>query len=191
MASKTEIANHALLKLGETRVSNIETDIEKKSKTIRELWNEVRDALLEAYPWNFAIKRVSIAADGTAPVYGWDNAFSVPVDFLKLLYIKDTDEYVIENGKILTDTDAPLYITYVARITDTSRYNPLFNEALACRLAFDACESITQSNTKKEFLYKEYMQAINTAFQSDAIQDPPQDVQESPWVTARFTGVTS
>lgn len=188
MASKTDISNRALSKLGEQRVSNVDTDDIKAAKVIRHMWDIIRDAMLTAYPWNFAIERTQLAKDGTSPAWGYDNRFQVPSDFLALLEIKNTPDYRIEGGYILTDEGSPLYIRYIKRVTDTGSFDPLFVEALATRLAFEACEELTQSNTKKQILASELNQNIKEAYASDAIQDPPQYLQIDSWITAREEG---
>jgi hypothetical protein len=51
---------------------------------------------------------------------------------------------------MLTDLAPPLYIRYAKRVTDPNAMDPLFREAFACRLAAEACESLTQSATKRQ-----------------------------------------
>ena len=185
MASKSEIANRMLSKLGETRVSNIDTDNTKKAKTIRFMWNSLRDSFLQAYPWNFAIKRAQLAKDATAPSWGYSNRYSLPSDFLALLEIKGNPDYRREGGYILTDAGAPIYIRYIARITNTGEWPAIFNEAFATRGAYEACEEITQSNTKKQILAQELKEVIAEAYATDAIEDPPVELQDDTWLTAR------
>ena len=188
MASKTEIANRALSKLGEGRVSNIDTDTNKPAKVMAAMWDIVRDAMLAAYPWNFAIARDQIAKDSNTPSWGYANKFSLPSDFLALLEVKSNPDYRIEGQYIVTDAGSPLYIRYIRRVTDTGEFDPLFDEALATRLAFESCEEITQSNSKKANLADELVRNIKTAYASDSIQDPPLSPQEDSWVTAREAG---
>ena len=185
MTSKTQIANRALSKLGEPRISNIDTVDTKAANTIRYMYDEVRDALLTAYPWNFAMTRVQIAKDATAPAWGYNNRYQVPSDFLALYKIKNNQHYRIEKGYILTDEGAPLKILYIARIINSGEFDPLFVEAFASRLAYEACEEITQSNTKKQILAAETEQRIKEAYASDSIQDPPQRLQDDTWLIAR------
>lgn len=185
MASKTQIANRALSKLGHPRVSNVDTTDTLSARTISEMWDSVRDAVLQAYPWNFAIKRASVPAESTAPVYGWDKQFLLPVDFLQLLDIQDSPDYRVEGGKILTNALSPLKFRYIARIEDTAQFTPLFNEAFSARLAYEGAEKITQSNTKKDFLFNEYRLLLAQAQQSDAIEDPVIDPEDDDWVRAR------
>ena len=54
-------------------------------------YEAARDALLRAHPWNFAIKRVALAQDGTktteleALEYEFDYGYALPADCLKVL----------------------------------------------------------------------------------------------------------
>lgn len=192
MASKTEIGNRTLSKLGQPRVSNIDTTNTKGARTISDMWDIVRDAMLRSYPWNFAIKRTDLAPDTDAPSFGWDNAYSVPVDCLSLIEVLDgaddtmpSDQYRFEGGKILSNTADIIYIRYIAQITTTGSWDALFTEAFASRLAYEGCEQITQSNTKKAALWAEYKEFILQAFAAGAIENPPTELIESAWLMAR------
>ncbi len=156
MAGKTEIANRVLIKLGQPRVSNVETDPTPAALTINGIWDTVRDSLLQSYPWNFAIKRVGLASDAATPAYGWAVQFSPPVDFLQLLDVKDDIEYVFENGKILVDDSSELFIRYVAKIEATTSWPPLFIEMFVATLALEACDRVTQDKTLKSLLAAEH-----------------------------------
>ena len=185
MASKTEIANRALAKLGQPRVANIETDNSKAPKALNEMYDQVRDALLAEYPWNFALTRAQLAKDATSPAWDWANAYTVPSDFLSLVEVKNNPAYSLERGKILTNQGAPIYILYVARIDDAGEFDALFVEAFASRLALEGVELIVESNTKKQLLMREYQDALKVAFMSDAIQNQPVIRAESEWLLAR------
>lgn len=189
MASKTAIANRALSKLGEARVSNIDTDNNKPAKVISFMYDIVRDAMLTACPWNFAIKRVQIAADSDTPAWGYNKQYTLPTDFLALLEIRGNPEYRLEGGFILTNEGAPLYIKYISRIENSGLFDPLFVEALATRMAFEGCEEITQSNTKKEALLRDYDMIVRQAYASNAIQSQPQDLEPDTWLLARESNI--
>jgi hypothetical protein len=185
MASKTAIANRALSKLGEERISNIDTDNNKPAKVIRFMYDIVRDAMIAAYPWNFAISRVQIAADASAPAWGYNKQYTLPSDFMALLEIRGNPEYRLEGGYILTNNASPIYIRYIARIENSGLFDPLFVEAFATRLAFEGCEEITQSNTKKEALLRDYEMLVKQAYASNAIQSQPQALESDEWLLAR------
>lgn len=185
MVSKTEVANRALSKLGEERVSNIETTNTKAARTINTMYDIVRDAVMQSAPWNFAIKRASLAEDATAPAWGYDNRFSVPSDMLSLLSIYNDPDYQIEAGYILTDEGAPLKIRYIYRAESEGTWSPMFIEAFAARLAYESCEAITESNTKKDGLLRDYNLALQAAYAADAIENPADSLPEDEWLEAR------
>ena len=191
MASQTDIINRALSKLGEPRIANALTTDTKPARVMTGMWENVRDAMLQAYPWRFATIRTNLSADVATPEYGWSYQYSLPSDFLALLEIEDRPEYTIEGAsdnslKILTDVAAPLYIKYIRKITNTGQFHPLFNEALATKLAYEGCEEITDSNTKKEALLRDLSLAITQAYQADAIAAPFDEMPEDEWITARL-----
>lgn len=184
MASKTSIANRALSKLGQPRIADVDTTDTKSARVISEMWDDVRDAMLQSYPWNFAIKR-AVLAQTTAPSWGWDYAYMLPTDCLSPLEIKDDPDYVVENGKILTNTSDAVYLRYISRITGVSEFSPLFRQLLSCRLAFEACEELTQSDSKKQGLMIEMRYIVEQAYLSDAIEQPPDYLPEDAWLTVR------
>ena len=186
MASKTTIANRALSKLGQPRVSNIATANTKAARIIDEMYDVVRDAMLTIIPWNFAVRRASLAPDGVAPAWGWTYAYSMPSDFLSLVNIKDEPLYEFENKKIMTDEGTTLYIKYIAQITNTGEFSPLFVEAFAARLAYEACEEVTQSNTKKQILGNDYDAVMDEATRVDAVENQSQLLEADSWLEARY-----
>lgn len=185
MASKTEICNRALSKVGDSRVSNIETDSSEKAQILNSMYELVRDELLRTYPWNFAIKRTQLAVDGTAPSWGYNKRYQLPSDFIAILEIKNHPDYRMEGGYILTNEGAPLYIKYVKRVESTGDFDELFAEALAAQLAVEISERLTQSNQKKQLLLAERDDIIKRAFAIDAIADPPQELEDDEWLLSR------
>lgn len=183
--SKTQIANWALYTLGARRISDLTGDTNKKAVILNDLYDPVRKSLIAAYPWNFALKRDSIAADGGTPAWEFSKQYTLPTDFLSLVKIQDDPIYKIESGFILTDEGSPLKIQYIRNETTTSNFDPLFDKALAKALAYEAVEAITQSNTKKNLIGDEFFKVMKEAFANDAIQDPPQELKPDTWLTAR------
>jgi hypothetical protein len=193
MASETEICNRALQKLGAQRIA----DLAENSKNARECaaaYPALRDAELRAHPWNFSITRVQLAAAADAPVFGRARSFPLPSNFLRVLppypeqNLNDRD-WQIEDGDevlaIFTDDAAPLNIRYVQQVTDPNKMDPLFREALATKLALELCEALTQSNTKKDLLFRDYDAAIKLAKRTNAIENVPAEPATDTWITAR------
>ena len=185
MASKTEIANRALSKLGHPRVSNIDTDSSKAAKAIRFMWDMTRDGLLMAYPWNFAVKLAQLAADTEEPLFGYTTQYSLPSDFLALISIDNNPEFQFVGGKIHTSESAPLDIKYISKVTNCGLWDALFNESMASKLAYEGCEEITQSNTKKQMLAQDFATAIKLAYANNSIQTQQTEYDPDEWLTIR------
>jgi hypothetical protein len=199
MASRVEIANRALTKVGEARIMSLDDDVEA-ARVISALWDVVRDAELRSRNWNFSVKREALAALSAAPSWGFAVQYQLPSDCLRVVQVgeffpgpsmsdyrnRSESMWQIEGGKILTDYEAPLKIRYVARIEDTGSWDALFVEVFACRLAVEICERITQSNTKRELAWNEYGDAIKSAVRADAIENPPEPLPDDSWMLSRL-----
>jgi len=189
LASEVEICNAALLKLGAKSITSL-TDGTANARRCNAAYERLRNAELRKHTWNFSIARDELAADSPAPTWGRANSFTLPADFLKMAdpYPEEnfnSRDWVIEQGKILTNDSAPLYIRYVAKITDPNLMDPLFREALACAMAFELCEPITQSNSKKADARASYGAAIREAKRANALDNVPVESVEDSWITCR------
>lgn len=199
MASKIDIVNRALTKIGDDRIMDI-LDDQENAKTINSMYDVVLAAELRARIWNFTIKRASLPALATTPEFGYLYEYQLPVDHLRLIqvgeeyvgmslsdYVGMTEaEFQVEGRKILTDFASPLKIRYVSLVSDPGLYDALFVEAFACRLALEACERLTQSNTKRQLAAEEYANAITMALRADAIENPPQTMPDESWIMSRL-----
>jgi len=190
MASEVDICNRALQKLGAERITSLSED-SRNARACNAAYSTVRDALLRAHPWNFAIERAELAADATEPAWGRANAFQLPSDFLRLLpnYPEDavnSTDWQIEGQKIYTDDDAPIYIRYIKRTTDTATFDPLFVEALSAKMALELCEEITQSNTKKSDLKDDFKTMILEARRNNAFENIAAESPTDTWITGRL-----
>lgn len=213
--SDTGIANVALARLGAKRISAISEDTEN-ARLINAVYGTLRDEVLRAHPWNFAIKRVipglvysepNAWATDTAYIVGdyvtsgtqryrclvahtsdtfatdlaaldWvvDNtdrifyeytySHSIPSDCLRILEVTDAgkviEDFENEDGYILSDYDT-IYIKYIYRVTDTSKFDPYFLSCFALRLAGEIAFAITGKANVAEGLMKEYNEKLRKA----------------------------
>lgn len=199
MASVIDVANRALTKLGAARITSLSDD-SKQARAVNSCFDDLRDAELRQNRWTFAIKRVQVAALAETPLYGFEYAYALPADFLRLDMVGDdypavdlsnyrnTEDvdYVIESNKVLTNYPAPLSIRYGATISDPQEWDALFREALACRLAAEICEDLTQSTGKRDQAWKEYKMALTAAKRSAAIERPPSSLPDDTWIFSRL-----
>jgi len=190
MASDVQICNRALQKLGASRITSL-TEDSPNARNCNVAYEDLRDRELRGHVWNFAVKRTTLAKDASSPAYTYSNSYTLPSDFLRLLAPDpelnyNTLDWVIEGKAIVTDASAPLKIRYIYRVTYPNQMDPLFREALASRIAYELCEPITQSNTKRQLAWEDYRNAIQEARRTNAIEkpvsaEPPRDS----WITER------
>tara|TARA_R110000787_G_scaffold23768_2_gene67788 strand:+ start:4739 stop:5209 length:471 start_codon:yes stop_codon:yes gene_type:complete len=156
------------------------------------VYAHARDSELRAHPWNFARARAQLAADATAPAFGYLKQYPLPSDCLRILpndntgVISTQDDWQIEGRKILTNDSSPIYLVYIKQVTDESEFDALFIELLVSRIALDMVEAITQSNKKKEAASTRYVLAQRDARKANAFARAPQEPPTDPWVSARL-----
>ena len=189
MASTVEIANRALQILGAKRIVSL-TEDSRNARAINAAFEPVKRAELRKHPWSFAIKRVQLAADATAPAFTKTNSFPLPSDFIRLLSpdpevnFNDLD-WNIEGQSIITNDDAPLDARYIYDVTNPNIFDMLFREALAAKLAEQLCEEITQSNSKVATAQSFYTTAIAEAKRANAIEKVAEEPPTDTWVSVR------
>ena len=199
MASDTLICNKALTKLGSARILTLSDD-SKQAASCNAIYETVRDAELRAHLWNFSLARASLPSLVSVPDWGFTKEFQLPADCLKVFQVNDIfvglslsdyrnsdeSEFAIEQGKILADFASPLKIRYVKRQTDAGSFDALFVDTLACRMAYELAEDLTQSATKKQSALQDYQLSIRTAVRNNAIERPPSPIPDDSWMIARL-----
>ena len=191
MPSVVDICNRALDALGESNITSLE-DGTKPANLCNRNWPMVRDEVLRLHPWNFAVRRATLAPSTTSPDWGFSYQHPCPSDMLRLIEVKDmsTNDYLLESdsdeGRVILADDDTLYIRYIARVEDPQKYDDLFIAAVSARLTAELVEPLTQSNTKKADAWNAFDMAIRNAVSVDAQENPPAELEEDDWVLARF-----
>jgi hypothetical protein len=160
LASEVDIANLALSHLGDsaTVASLNPPEGSAQAEHCARFYPIARDSLLEMHSWGFATKRVSLALlTNTWPE--WTYAYACPTDALNLLAVlaadapndystgltnsgagnytpQDFSNETADDGTSIIFTNVQnATLRYSARITDTTKFSPLFVDALAWLLA--------------------------------------------------------
>ena len=153
----------------------------------------VRDGLLRAHPWNFAIKRVEMAAEAAAPVYGWMYSYQPPSDWLKILPLTHNGSfngqplpYALENGRILTDIEPPLRLRYVYREEDEGEWDVMFADVVALTLAMRMSHFMTGKQSMTETLAAMLRTAMEMARLNDALEGSAEAIYDDEIVRVRY-----
>lgn len=197
-ASNTDIANLALTKLGDPNPLLALTDDTNGGRLMNRLFTLVRDAELRRNRWKFSLLRTQLSALVAAPDWGYQFQYPLPSDFLAIVQVNDIyirmespnpPLWSVERGDsglvLLTNLTAPLKFRYISRVENTGLWDPLFVELMACKLAYEGCEQLTQSTSKKAGLREDYRFAMVEAMRCDAIENPPDALPMGSWLESR------
>ncbi len=185
MATEVSICSNALRRLGDDPITSL-TDDTERARLCNSFYEDSRDAVLRSHPWNFAITRASLAKLSTAPAYGFANQFALPTNpyCLRVLGMEYEDyifkvENVATHGRVLLTDESTANIIYVARITDTVLFDPMFVDVLTQKLAVDLAYPVTNSTTLQTQMQKVFEKKLSEArsidgqegFQDDLVSD--------------------
>jgi len=194
--SKTDIVNLALDLLKTENVNDVEVPGNDKVAVVMNRWyDDIRQELLEGFPWVFATTRDSIPLSETDPDFGFDDAYVLPNNYISLNFIKYWDyplsrwDYVIENGCLYIDNSGAesLNIGYTFDQTETVKFSPSFKIYLAYALAEVAAFKLTGNPTLLGRIREAKKLAMMEAKAKNGKANPPVAYRQSKMLEARRT----
>jgi hypothetical protein len=162
--SDAELCTLALFELGQEGINSFD-DGTKRSILCKYFYPIIRDAVLRAYPWNFAITRQELAEEETSPLYGYSYSYALPTDpyCLRALEMEETEgTFKIEGRHLFTD-EGSVKLKYIARIINAGLYDSLFREALIARLAATLAYPITRTTSVSRDMWALYEAKLREA----------------------------
>jgi outer membrane translocation and assembly module TamA len=173
MVSQVGICNLALKKISQETISSIDED-EGPAILLKQIWEPVRDRCLRLHTWNFATQRQTLARLSDTPGFEYAYYYQLPADFLREDRLYDNNYlYKIEGERLLTDAEA-VYLIYIAKITDTQKYDALFVDFFATVLAAELARALTGSDSTTERLTMEAREKLKTARRIDGQHGTPE-----------------
>lgn len=181
--SEVSIANAAIDIIHDVPLAALDDD-NKVGRFMARNFGLARDQILESWPWRIARARASLAADGTAPSFGWDYSYTLPTDCLKPLPLRYNGEWngvpvphELEGDKILCDQSGPLYFRYIKRETNVTKFTPLLARVISARLAVLASQNITGKSSYLEAAKLEFQDAWEAATLSESLANGTPEFQ--------------
>lgn len=210
MASSIDICNLALAHLGEIpNISSIDPpEGSAHAEKCERFYPIARDAALEMRNWSFALKRATLAqVENDHPERGFK--YALPSDCIRAIGVGQpgassssslfgaiypdtpiaggkpaTEDFDIEGGFLFTRAeDAELL--YLYRITDTTKFPPLFVNAVAWLLASYLAGAITRGMDIKQWCYEMFERELVLSAQSVANAGQTTNHYTPDWIRSR------
>lgn len=175
--TRIDIWNHALDLLREQPLAAV-TDDDAVAQWLTRNYAQQRDYLLgNTYLWKFAVSRETLAADPTAPAWGWSTRYLIPTDALRIIPPTNNGAwdgtpipFEQEDGYLLCDVTDGLRLRYIVRKTIEGEFTNGFCEVLAARLAARAAHWMTGKQSMAQELKQGYLGTLNEVKQVEAVQ---------------------
>lgn len=169
--SEVSICNLALSRIGGATIQSL-TEQSAEALACNIFYDRTRRTVLRSHPWSFATVVVPLAQLSEAED-GWDYAYEKPSDCLRIIGIPDDNgdldkvDFELRGESILTDWEYAS-LRYIKDITDTTRFDEQFIEAMSYRLAADLAMPLSQNASFVTGMMNLFGAAISQAKASDA-----------------------
>lgn len=189
MTSKVDVVNLAALYLGQPAIENFDTDTSKIGAAARASYELERRAVLRGFTWNFAIRRETISATGSTPIYGFQHEFNWGGDWLRVLEVNGDDaesgNWVTEDRKILTDLGDEISVKVLYDHQTPDQWDPMFIEAFSRKMAWNWAETVLRSTNATDEQRRAYAEVLRMAKSVDSKERTPDEVKADGWIRAR------
>ncbi len=188
MFTIVQIINLGLSKIASSRISRIDPPVSALERFVSEGYEHWKRSELTKRRWvfatedNYTLTRVDTIDNVDKPY-----KFQLPVECLRPIRQRRTEWK--QRRRFLYSAYDTLRVSMIMNVDETE-FDPLFVEVLACRIALESVEYVTQSNTKKADAEALYRAAVSEAGLANAYVIGPEDIAEDdsdfPFVTSRF-----
>jgi hypothetical protein len=176
------LLNQALALLGINSVANLD---ENQIRILESIYLPTLKETLADHEWNFAISRATLAEALPAPDFGYAHKFTLPADCIRVVELYDSDStWRVEGAYLMTDDD-DVKIVYIAYISDTTKFSPLFTAALVYHLASKCAVPMTKDISLQKQNYQLYRNTIDNARSVDSREGTPDDITSSVLIDVR------
>ena len=180
MASLVEIANLALGEVSENNITSLDDETTPAQTAKRFIYQSIRE-VLAAGKWKCARESVVLAQSGTSPEFGWQYAYQLPADFIRVVRLNDIDADSVVNelfevrGTRLETDESICKLVYIEDLTmsdgDVGSMPPMMVKACYLTLASKMAWKITQSRGLQATLEGKAEKALGRAKAIDAQQE--------------------
>lgn len=195
MASKVEIANFALTRIGESQRITSLSDNTESAKMVNAIYEETARCVMAESTFSSTIRRKALALTTTTPAFQYTYEFQLPTNpkCLRVVTINSTSTdtrspnsipYVVEGDKLLTNVST-CNIVYVAHLTDSEDYGPYLTTAIIYKLSSELAYGKTGSISGAQKHVEEYQRYIARLRSVDSMQGSNFSIDSNPLYDVR------
>lgn len=197
MASVVGICNQAIARTGNSATIAALTEASVAARQCNAHWEQVRDEVLQAFPWGCSTKRVDLSLIDEELVTNWQYCYSYPSDALRIFAIvspasrnpslEDSIPFEIATHsglKVVLSNEAGAEAIYAWRQTDAAQYPPLLVKAMAAVLAARIAPAIGKAEMVQA-LEAAAQRALHEAAQADLNESNPGPMPDCDLIRAR------
>ena len=140
--NQAEICRQAILRVGSAEMFKPHGE---PMVIATSLYEQTRDELLADFEWSFARSQVSVAKDAANPASGYLYRYAIPAGTGQIIRINNLDEsenagkWEVVGSFIHTDFTTPIILDITTKVTDVTKFPPIFTQLLTTTLALKLC----------------------------------------------------
>ena len=196
MASVVGICNQAIARTGQTATIAALTEASVAARQCNAHWEQVRDEVLQAFPWGCSTKRVLLSLIDEELVTNWQYCYSYPSDALRIFSLVPAHcnpsleesvpyEVATYSGlKVILSDQFGAEAVYAWRQTDTAQYPPLLVKAMVAVLAARIAPGLGKAEMVQG-LEALAQRALHEAAQADMNESNPGPMPDCDLIRAR------
>ena len=188
MTSKINLINNALRLIGDNEIESL-VDPGFGAQLANAVYEDTYNALLAEHPWSFAFKEQYLSQLSQAPdtETGYNYAYQLPVDMIRIWQIFDHSDYVIVGDKLYSN-QTKILMRYIFSVAE-SQLPPHFAKAMEYKLAAEFAVPVTDNDNYASLYETKYLQQVAKAMAIDSQNRPQVAIVDAPFVDARNSGV--
>ena len=200
-----QIANIALNNLGDKTISAF-SDKSAQAFATKDRLTDIINSVLRAHPWNCMTKRDTLTQLGTTPKYKFDYAYSLPTDSLRVLSLKEEEDYdyawkieIIHHSNqdqlALLTSATSANIRYVKKYIGSGNhdndantlelFDPLLVQACGMALAGEIAMDLTGQSQLRDLMLGKYQTLLSEARSINGQEGTADIIESNEWIDSR------
>ena len=183
MTGRVEIVNIALARLGESPIQSLDEGT-VPANMAKLLFDSARRSTLRDYNWSFALAAAPLARLAEKPV-DFRCAYALPTDCLRAVRLRGGRSFAVRGRELLTNECGTPVLEYVADVTDETKFDSKFAEALSYKLASELAMPV-KGSSELMASYSNAYQAYITQAAAESARETHVRLPENPYLDARY-----